>query len=198
MVQAQEFLRDGEKLGIPNDLIIVHEEDGVYSQKLCRDEAAVANLGVVAEVQVREHILETAFLDVLAEIHEIFPGEDNHGDTPHAVLHHLPHLLIGSGKNGPEIPLLNIEAEWEDQHEIPIFQHIQALDCPLEDLDALEFRYVGIIFHGEIGRYDNSFFRSSIDPFRFLYEPLPQFLEIVSHGLSDAVYGRHETLIVGI
>ncbi len=89
---------------------------------------------------MREQILETAFLDVLAEGDEIIPGEDNGGNSSYEVLHHVSDHFIGSGENGPEIPFLNVEAEWEDQHEIPIFQDIQALNGPLKELDALEFQ----------------------------------------------------------
>jgi hypothetical protein len=52
-------------------------------------------------------------------------------------------------------PLLNIEAEREDEHEIPIFQDIKAFNCPLKELDTLKFRDVSVAFNGEIGGYDN-------------------------------------------
>ena len=40
-----------------------------------------------------------------------------------------------------------------------------------------------------------AFFIDSKDLFGLLYEPLPQFLELVSHGVPDQVNGRHESLI---
>jgi hypothetical protein len=168
IVSFQEFLRDGQKSGIPDNLIIVHKENGIDSQKLCYYKPAVADLGIVAKVQVGEQILKTAVFDVPTECHKIAPSEDNGRNGSYAGFHHLPHFFIDTGKNCPKIPLLNVEAEWKDQNEIPIFQDTKAPNCPLKELDPLKLRDVSLPFNGEIGGYDNGFFHSLlILPTRF-------------------------------